>query len=96
MNEFNVLYLDENVTFGCKESEELIYTMHRAGVKPFPIGCRRGGCGICKIRIDEGEFDIIRPMSRSKLSLDEQNQDIVLACCIKPKSDLQISKIVKK
>ncbi len=96
MSEYNILYLDEDKSFTCKDSEDLIYAMHRAGIKPFPIGCRRGGCGICKVRVNQGEYIFERPMSKSKVSLEEEQEGIVLACCIRPTSDLKISKVNRK
>lgn len=90
--EYNVIYLDENKSFKCKDTETLIHAMQRSGVKPFPIGCRGGGCGICKIRINQGGYDLERPMSRRHITLEEEKEGIVLACCIRPKDDLKISK----
>lgn len=57
---------------------------------PIPTGCRRGGCGMCKIKVLEGEFnqDLIR--SHEALSDAELDYGYALACCMVPKSDLNI------
>lgn len=57
---------------------------------PIPTGCMRGGCGMCKVKVLYGEYDqeIIR--SHDALSDDELENNYALACCMTPKSDLDI------
>ncbi|WP_394233771.1 2Fe-2S iron-sulfur cluster-binding protein [Niallia oryzisoli] len=57
---------------------------------PIPTGCRRGGCGMCKVKVLQGEFtqDFIR--SHEALSDAELENGYALACCMVPKSDLNI------
>lgn len=52
-----------------------------------PVGCRRGGCGICRARVVEGRYrrDV---MSRAHVDVEEEADGIVLACAIYPESDL--------
>ena len=52
-----------------------------------PVGCRRGGCGICRVHVTSGRFrsDV---MSRAHVSEADEAAGIVLACCIYPLSDL--------
>lgn len=54
-----------------------------------PVGCRRGGCGICRVRVLSGEFrsDV---MSRAHVSAEDEANGIVLSCCIYPLSDLSL------
>jgi ferredoxin len=54
-----------------------------------PVGCRRGGCGICRVRVLSGEYDS-GPMSRSCVSAKDEAAGVVLACCIYAKSDLSL------
>jgi ferredoxin len=54
-----------------------------------PVGCRRGGCGICRVRVLSGEYDS-GPMSRSCVSAEDEATGVVLACCIYPRSDLSL------
>ena len=54
-----------------------------------PVGCRRGGCGVCRVRVLAGEYrsDL---MSRSHVSAEDEAAGVVLACCIYPLSDLSL------
>jgi ferredoxin len=57
---------------------------------PIPTGCIRGGCGMCKVKVLDGEYDqeIIR--SHDALSDEELENGYALACCMTAKSDLDI------
>jgi ferredoxin len=57
---------------------------------PIPTGCVRGGCGMCKVKVLNGEYDqeIIR--SHDALSDEELANQYALACCMTAKSDLEI------
>ena len=54
-----------------------------------PVGCRRGGCGICRVRVLDGQYRS-DPMSRAHVSAEDEAAGIVLACCIYPLSDLSL------
>jgi ferredoxin len=76
--------------FDCGEDEALLEGIWRCHVKEMPKGCAGGGCGVCKIVISRGEGDIFKPMSRAHISDEERSKHVILACCTKPKSDMQI------
>jgi len=44
------------------------------------------------MRIDSGEYEKIKRMSRAHVSEDEEKTGLVLLCCIQPRSDLVVSK----
>ena len=54
-----------------------------------PVGCRRGGCGVCRVQVTAGLFraDI---MSRAHVSAEDEANGLVLACCVYPLSDLSL------
>ena len=54
-----------------------------------PVGCRRGGCGICRVRVLEGDYRR-DPMSRTHVSVEDEAAGLVLSCCIYPLSDLSL------
>ena len=53
------------------------------------IGCRRGGCGMCRIRIVKGEWTG-GVMSRAHVSEEQEKSGYALACRVRPFSDLVI------
>lgn len=57
--------------------------------RKLPVGCRRGGCGICRARILEGEFRVT-PMSRAHVSAADEAEGVVLACAIYAQTDLTL------
>ena len=57
---------------------------------PFPTGCQRGGCGMCKIKVLDGEYNQELVRSIDALSEEELENGFALACCMTPKSNLEI------
>lgn len=57
---------------------------------PIPTGCQRGGCGMCKMKVLSGEYEQELIRSHDVLSDEELANGFVLACCMTPKSDLEI------
>jgi ferredoxin len=80
--------------FRCGEEQHLLQGMQtfRIGeplLKVIPVGCRGGGCGVCRIRVLSGDYEA-RKMSRKHITEKEQAAGIVLACRIFPRSALEI------
>lgn len=76
-------------SFECTAEESILGAMERAGRVAIPVGCRRGGCGACRVRITDGEFTASK-MSVRYVSATELASGIVLACCVRPLSNLAI------
>jgi ferredoxin len=57
---------------------------------PFPTGCQRGGCGMCKMKVLEGEYEQELERSHEALSDEELANGFALACCMTVKSNLDI------
>ena len=57
--------------------------------RKLPVGCRRGGCGVCRVRVLSGDYrsDL---MSRAHVSAEDEVEGVVLACCIYAQSDLSL------
>ncbi|MBB6443923.1 2Fe-2S iron-sulfur cluster-binding protein [Bacillus benzoevorans] len=89
MNEYKikVSHPDER-TFTGNENENILDASIRThgGIK---VGCKRGGCGLCKIKVVEGEIKH-GAVSRSVLPLQEEEEGYALACRAMPKSDITI------
>lgn len=75
--------------FRCPSDEKLLLAMERQGVHAIPVGCRGGGCGICRIRVKQGRYRAAK-MSRSRISAAEEAAGYALACRVYPLSDLVV------
>ena len=83
---------DTDEDFKCREEEHLLNGMTRLGRKGIPVGCKGGGCGVCKVRILSGDYHV-RKMSRAHVTEEEESQGYALACRCYPKGDLSIAVI---
>lgn len=70
--------------FPCASNESLLTGMVRLGRKGIPVGCVNGGCGVCKVRILDGQVKTLGPISRAHVTLEEETQGITLACRVAP------------
>lgn len=89
MSRFNITDKTSQQTFVCGEDEYVLYAMQRIGLVCIPVGCKGGGCGVCRINIIQGKADFGR-MSKAHVSAEELKSGFALACRVKPKSDLII------
>jgi ferredoxin len=90
MQKFNVLIEDTGEQFPCPETRSLLQGMDALGRKGIPVGCHNGGCGVCKVAIQAGEFTS-RVMSRAHVSEEDERAGHVLACRVRPQSDIRLS-----
>lgn len=81
--------VQDGATFACAADERVLVAMGQAGGRPIPVGCRRGGCGVCRVRVTEGAYSTA-PMSATHVTPEEQAQGFALSCCIFPESDLVV------
>lgn len=86
---YSVLIQDSGETFACDGSKNLLRAMEVLGRRGIPVGCRGGGCGVCKVRVTAGDFQT-QKMSRACVSEDEEKAGVVLACKLFPTSDLAL------
>ncbi|MCE1240067.1 MAG: 2Fe-2S iron-sulfur cluster binding domain-containing protein [Azonexaceae bacterium] len=86
---FNVLIEETGEVFRCAPSESLLAGMERLGKKGIPVGCRGGGCGVCKVEIVAGTY-LKRVMSRDYVSAEEEAEGRLLACRVRPTSDIRL------
>jgi len=59
---------------------------------PVTHGCCGGGCGVCRMKIEQGEYHVFKKMSRAHISEKDEKNNIVLLCCVQPRSNLLLSK----
>ncbi|NVK43562.1 MAG: 2Fe-2S iron-sulfur cluster binding domain-containing protein [Oceanospirillaceae bacterium] len=86
---YRISVTNRDTEFNCKPGQSLLHAMESSARKAIPVGCRCGGCGLCRIRVVEGRYDSKR-MSRAHVSEADEACGRVLACRIFPHSDLVI------
>lgn len=85
---------NDGSSYRCTEARTLLDGMESLGRKGIPVGCRGGGCGVCKVQIVSGSYTK-RVMSRAHVSAEEEASGCVLACRVKPTSDVSLQVIGK-
>lgn len=90
MTAFTITIDDTGESYRCVDYRSVLEGMEALGKKGIPVGCRQGGCGVCKVRVIDGSYSK-RVMSRDHVSPEDEAAGCVLSCRIKPTSDLRIS-----
>lgn len=73
----------------CLDGETVLTAMVRSGFL-IRFGCRRGGCGVCTVRLVDGSMRYERPVAESALDHDERAGGMWLACRSVPVTDVVI------
>ena len=84
-----VTILPDGVHVTADEDETLLRALAKAGLR-YRVGCKRGGCGICKVQLKLGEVSYERPIAESVLSDDERVAGICLSCRAVPITNIVI------
>lgn len=77
-------------SFQCPADVNLLRAMEQSGLRLIPVGCRGGGCGICKVRVLSGRYRT-GPMSRSRVTPTERVTGFALSCRTFPVSEMSIA-----
>lgn len=85
---------DTGEVLRCAPHQNLLKAMEQLGRKGIPVGCRGGGCGVCKVRVIEGRYRTGK-MSHSHVSPEQRREGYALACKLYPDTALRI-KVVGK
>jgi ferredoxin len=81
-------------TFACRAEDNLLKAMEQLRRKGIPVGCRNGGCGVCKVHVTKGTYEK-RKMSRAVISAEEEALGYVLACKTHPLSEMTVNVVGK-
>ena len=81
---------EDGGSFTCAGDDRALLAMEQEGQHLIPVGCRRGGCGICKVQVLSGEYETL-VMSRAQVSEEEEAKGFALACRLEPRSDLKLN-----
>jgi len=69
--------------------ETVLSGLYKAGYA-YAIGCRRGGCAVCKVDCLSGQFDYDHPIADSVLTTGERTDGTCLTCRAVPMGDITI------
>ncbi|WP_328702336.1 2Fe-2S iron-sulfur cluster-binding protein [Alicyclobacillus suci] len=79
----------KDAVFVCDDQESLLDAARKQGIK-ISFGCRGGGCGMCKVKVQSGYFE--RGVSSKAVLPDEERVlNYTLACKTYPRSNLCVS-----
>jgi CDP-4-dehydro-6-deoxyglucose reductase len=81
--------LPVGVSLPVGDGETILGAMVRSGFL-YRFGCRRGGCGVCKVHLVAGEVRYERPVAAAVLSDAERAAGVCLSCRAVPLTDVVI------
>ncbi len=84
-----VTILPDGIHVVAAADETLLRALARAGLR-YRVGCKRGGCGICKVQLVLGEVAYERPIAPTVLTDDERVEGICLSCRAVPLTNVVI------
>lgn len=79
----------DGITASSADGETMLAALGRAGLR-YRVGCRRGGCGICKVQLLFGEVRYERPIAGNVLTDDERAEGICLSCRAVPLTNIVV------
>ena len=91
MYTYTITIHETGETFPCSSNEPVLAAMLRSRRGPFLCGCFGGGCGICRMKIGAGNYENVKRMSRAHVSEADEEDGVVLLCCVEPRSDLLLT-----
>ncbi len=77
------------VDFPVRADKPVLLEMVARGVTALDVGCRGGGCGVCRVQVIEGRYETQR-MSKRHVSDDELADGYALSCRLLARSDLVV------
>ncbi|WP_375210868.1 2Fe-2S iron-sulfur cluster-binding protein [Hyphococcus sp.] len=92
MPRYLISILDTGESFECDDETSILKAMVTIGRKGIPSGCHGGGCGICKVKIAEGDYHC-GVMSRTHVTVEEQTDGYALSCRVFPRSAISVEVI---
>lgn len=81
--------VNRNRAFDCDEEQALLIGMEQGSKRLIRVGCRGGGCGVCKVKIVSGNYQC-KAMSKAHISTVEREEGFALACRVYPRSDISL------
>jgi ferredoxin len=91
---FSVEVISTGEQFYCGKEENILRAMERSRsglqmLHSIPVGCRGGGCGICRVRVLSGDVET-KKMSVKHVTAEQQGEGFALACRVFPRGALKL------
>lgn len=86
---FQIVLPEAALAFPCRDDQTVLGAMIQAGASALPVGCRSGGCGVCRVQVLEGRYET-GTMSHAQVDQADRDRGIVLACQLFPRGDLRL------
>lgn len=81
--------------FACRGDQSVLDAMAGRSHAAIAIGCRSGGCGVCRVQVLSGSYEL-GVMSIDEVTHECRSKAIVLACRLTPSSDLHLRALGKR
>jgi ferredoxin len=75
--------------FRCPDTKNVLVGMEYVSAHGIQVGCRSGGCGVCRVQVLSGSYTA-RRMSKAHCDETDLALGVVLACRVFPTSDLSV------
>lgn len=87
--QYRIQVINREQIYWCESGKNLLTGMESDNQQCIHVGCRGGGCGVCKIRIVSGDYQQKR-MSKAHIDENDKQQGFALACRVFPTGDMVI------
>jgi len=84
-----VTVLPDGVSVRSRDGECILAALYRSGYG-YRIGCRRGGCGVCKVDLVAGAVEYTATVAEQVLTPGERAGGTCLTCRAVPRGDVVI------
>jgi len=81
--------LPKDVVLPVHSGDTILAAISRGGLS-YLVGCRRGGCGVCKADLITGQVSYPVPVSETVLTPAERADRVVLTCRAVPGTDCTV------
>jgi CDP-4-dehydro-6-deoxyglucose reductase len=81
--------LPKDLVLPLHHGDTILAAISRGGLS-YLVGCRRGGCGICKADLITGQVSYPVPVSETVLTPAERAERVVLTCRAVPGADCTV------
>jgi len=86
---FQIAVPEAALSFPCRDDQSVLGAMIQAGISALQVGCRGGGCGVCRVQVLDGEYRT-GTMSHAQVDQADRDRGIVLSCQLFACSDLSL------